>query len=63
MTDQNNTVSTSEAAQILGVSPTTVTRLVKRGLLIGWKLTPKRNSPLRITRASIDKYIAAHRPK
>jgi excisionase family DNA binding protein len=61
--NQKEVVTTQQAAEMLGVSTTTVTRLVKRGLLIGYKLTPEPNSPLRITKASIKAYIDAHRPQ
>lgn len=54
---ENETVTTAEAAQLLGVSGGTVTRLYREKLLLGHKLTPTRNSPLRIYRSSIDEML------
>ena len=51
------TLTSSEAAQILGVSMATVARLVKKGELNGYKLTTARNSPLRIYQDSVDKLL------
>lgn len=62
-TNRDDTVSTTtEAAEELGVSRVTIMRLLTRGLLTGYKLTPKRNSPYRITNASIKRYKEIYRP-
>ena len=53
------TVTTEEAAEILGVSRTTIPRLIKRGDLDAYKLIPATNSPLRIYRDSIDALLKA----
>ena len=55
-------VDTTEAAQILGVSRSTVTRLAKDGKLEAYKLTPAPNSPYRITRASIQSLLEQRQP-
>lgn len=62
MENTEATVSSHEAAQQLGVSVTTVTRLIKQGFLTAYKLTNGKTSPLRIYQSSIDRYLAA-RPK
>ena len=51
------TTSTTEAAQLLGVSKTTITRLVKRGDLEAYKLTTGATSPLRIYQDSVEALI------
>jgi len=52
--DHAATLNTTEAADRLGVTPMTVSRLWREGYLQGYKLTPgKRNSPLRIYVESI----------
>ena len=51
---QRPTANADEAAEILGVSKSTITRLIQRGDLVAYKLTPRKNSPLRIYRDSID---------
>jgi excisionase family DNA binding protein len=51
------TVTTQEAMKILGVSKTTVTRLVKRGELRAYKLTPAQNSALRIYKESLEELL------
>jgi excisionase family DNA binding protein len=53
----DNTISTAEAAALLGVSRTTVTRLVNSGQLKGYKKTPARNSPMRVYRDSVLEFI------
>ncbi len=53
--DTQGVVTLDEAARLLGVSKSTASRLYKSGLLVGYKLTPAKNSPLRIYTASIDK--------
>jgi excisionase family DNA binding protein len=57
MTDQQDIVTLAEAARLLGVSKSTASRLYKAGHLRGYKLTPKRNSPLRIYRTSVDELL------
>ena len=57
MMAENATVTTAEAAKLLGVSGATVTRLYRAAKLRGHKLTPSRNSPLRIYRDSIDEML------
>jgi len=54
----NDYINSRQAAQTLGVSIATVARLVRSGTLQGYKLTKGRNSPLRISRASIDRLLA-----
>ena len=52
------TITSREAAELLGVSMATIARLVKRGDLDGYKLTLGKNSPLRIYRDSVDSLLA-----
>jgi excisionase family DNA binding protein len=47
-------VSTTEAMRMLGVSRATITRLVKRGDLRGYRLTPAKYSDYRIYVDSIE---------
>ncbi len=54
---ENETVNTAEAAELLGVSRGTVTRLYHSKHLRGHKLTPVPNSPLRIYRSSIEEML------
>ena len=56
MTDRP-TLSTRETAELLGVNPVTVQRLVKRGELEAYKLTPGQTSPLRIYKDSIESLL------
>jgi len=56
--DHAATLSTTEAADRLGVTPMTVSRLWREGHLQGYKLTPgKRNSPLRIYTETVEKLL------
>jgi excisionase family DNA binding protein len=55
--NDRETVTASEAMEILGVSRTTISRLVKRGDLEAYKLTPARNSPLRIYKDSVEELL------
>ncbi len=48
------TVSTTEAMDILGVSRPTITRLIRRGELKAHRLTPAPTSPFRIYVSSIE---------
>lgn len=59
--NDTSTVSLQEAANRLNVSKSTASRLYRSGLLHGYKLTPAKNSPLRIYVASITRYLAALR--
>ena len=51
------TITTARAAEILGVSRSTVTRLVQHGQLQAHKLTTAPNSPYRITRSSLERLL------
>jgi len=56
MTDftDRETITTKEAAEMLGVTTVTVTRYVDKGDLEGYKVNPRRsNSPLRIYKDSV----------
>ena len=55
MTD--NTLSTVEAAALLGVSRNTVIRMVNAGELRGYKKTLARNSPMRVYRDSVEEFV------
>ena len=48
-------MGTAEAAKKLGVSPTTVTRWVKNGWLVGGKLVPGKTSHYRISASSVER--------
>ena len=50
-------VTADEAATLLEVSRATITRLLQKGDLKGYKLTTAPNSPIRIYMASIDDLI------
>ena len=54
----NDYVNSRHAARLLGISTATIARLYRAGTLQGYKLTKGRNSPLRISRASIDRLLA-----
>lgn len=52
------TLSTKEAAKMLGTSDQTVINWWKDGILAGHKLNPtKANSPLRIHKTSVEKIL------
>jgi excisionase family DNA binding protein len=53
----NGTVSTLEAAALLGVSRNTVIRMVKRGELRAYRKTRAYRSPLRVFRDSVREVI------
>lgn len=53
----DHTIDTAEAADLLGVSRVTVTRMVHRGELKGYKLTSTRNSPMRVYRDSVIQFM------
>ena len=56
--DQQLIVTTAQAAELLGVSKSTVTRFLRDGILKGYKLHPaSTNSPFRIYRTSVDRLI------
>jgi hypothetical protein len=57
------TVTTAQAASILGASTGTITRLYRTGLLKGHKLTSARNSPLRIYQDSLDQMLLMRQPE
>ena len=48
------TVTTTEAMEILGVSRPTITRLIQQGELKAHRLTPASTSPFRIYVSSIE---------
>lgn len=50
-------VTADEAATLLEVSRATITRLLQKGELKGYKLTTAPNSPIRIYTDSIDELI------
>ena len=52
--DDRPTLSSSEAAQIIGVSIPTITRMIQRGELEAYKLTLAKSSPLRIYKDSVE---------
>jgi excisionase family DNA binding protein len=54
---ERQTVTWSEAAELIGVHMSTVARLVRRGELEGYKLTCARNSLLRVYRDTVDKLL------
>ena len=60
-TNDRQTVSLADAAKRLGVSKSTASRLYRRGLITGYKLTPATNSPLHIYTDSIARYLKALR--
>jgi len=61
--EPESTVTTAQAADLLGVSRSTITRLVQDGQLEAYKLNPSAvNSPLRIYRASIDRLLEQRQP-
>lgn len=51
---QRPTINATEAARQLGVSKSTITRLVQRGDLQAYKLTLGTTSPLRIYQDSVN---------
>lgn len=56
--EPESTATTAQAADLLGVSRSTVTRLVQDGKLKAYKLNPSAvNSPLRIYRTSVDRLL------
>lgn len=58
MTEELATVSTVEAAVLLGCHRSTVTRMIQDGSLRAHRLTLAKQSPLRITMASVDELLA-----
>jgi excisionase family DNA binding protein len=52
--EERKVVTTTEAMKLLGLSRATVSRLLKRGDLEGYKLTPAKHSDLRIYVDSIE---------
>ena len=57
---ERETVTTKEAGELLDVSATTISRMVKAGDLAGYKLNPgRRNSPLRILLSSVHAILEA----
>lgn len=53
-------IGTNEAAELIGCSPRTINLMVLKGELVGHKRNPNRaNSPLRISRASVEGFIRA----
>ena len=57
MNNEKDTVTVAEAVKLLGVSRATINRLVTDGKLHGYRLTPSKNSPLRIYLDSIENVI------
>lgn len=53
----DGTVSTTEAAALLGISRNTIIRMVNRGELQGYKKTLARNSPMRVYRESVLEFM------
>ena len=57
MITERPTFTTKETAELLGVTTVTVTRLIKRGELQAYKLTPGKTSPLRIYKDSVESLL------
>lgn len=57
-----NTVTVADAARTLGISRQTVRRLIRAGHLDGHRLTPAPQSPYRVDKTSLDRYIQDHKP-
>jgi len=53
--ETRETISTHEAAEVLGVAPSTVVRMIHRGHLQGYKKTPAKRSAFRVYVDSIEK--------
>jgi excisionase family DNA binding protein len=54
--DRADTISTEEAAEILGVTGRHVRRLVDRGYLRAFRLTP--TSPRQLSRSDVEGFLA-----
>ena len=60
--EERAVVTAKEAAELLGVSHTTISRMVRAGDLAGYKLNPgRRNSPLRIVLSSVQVILETRR--
>jgi excisionase family DNA binding protein len=57
MENSNGIITTVEAAGMLGVSRATVSRMIRRGEIEGYKLTGAQNSPYRVYRQSILEFL------
>ncbi|MBU0705478.1 MAG: helix-turn-helix domain-containing protein [Chloroflexi bacterium] len=55
--DDRPTLTTTQVMDLLGVSRSTVVRLVQRGELKAYKLTLGQTSPLRIYKDSVDELL------
>jgi excisionase family DNA binding protein len=53
--NRKETVSTKEAAEMLGVGTTTINRMIHRGDLDAYRKTPVKYSPFRVYKSSIEK--------
>ncbi|MFW6116183.1 MAG: helix-turn-helix domain-containing protein [bacterium] len=53
--NQEETISTKEAAEMLGVATSTVNRMINRGDLKAYKKTPVKYSPFRVYKSSVEK--------
>ena len=63
MTLPPGTLTTAQAADLLGVSKSTITRLAQAGKLKAYKLNPfSNNSPWRIYRSAIDNLLQQRQP-
>lgn len=56
-------MSTSEAAEVLEVSPRTVRNLIGTGVLEAVKINPKSKSVYRVTVGSVHKLLASRKDK
>jgi len=57
MPEKRPVVTTTQAMEMLDVSRATVSRLIKRGELSGYRLTPAKNSDFRIYIDSIREFM------
>jgi len=57
MENSNGTITTTEAANVLGVSRATVSRMIQRGEIKGYKLTMALNSPYRVYQQSVQEFL------
>ena len=60
--EEREVVTAKEAGELLDVSATTISRMVRAGDLAGYKLNPgRRNSPLRIVLSSVQVILETRR--
>lgn len=61
MSQDDRSTLTNEVSERLGISKVTVTRLIQRGELEAYKLTPSKNSPLRIYEDTVEALVERQR--